>query len=318
MQSGIININKEAGFTSFDVVAKLRGILHIKKIGHTGTLDPQATGVLPICIGKATKVCSLLTDTDKTYTATMLLGQSTDTYDVFGNVTEKREVTTTPEEVQRVIDSFVGETEQIPPMYSAIKINGKKLYELARQGKVVERKPRRVTIYNEETLSIELPRVKFKVDCSKGTYIRSLCNDIGNELGTLGCMEELVRNRVGNFRLEDSYKISDIEKMMSEGTIGDAIIPIDKVFEKHPKRCVVDTATKLCINGAKLKGSDLVETNLNEFIQVSDTIGLPNKPQRVDCEDNLYRLYLSDGSFVGVYRKEGDTYSPEKMFYESV
>lgn len=318
MQSGIIIINKEAGFTSFDVVAKLRGILHIKKIGHTGTLDPQATGVLPICIGKATKICSLLTDTDKTYKATMLLGQSTDTYDVFGNVTEKREVITTPEEVQRVIESFVGEIDQIPPMYSAIKINGKKLYELARQGKVVERKSRRVTIYNEETLSIELPRVKFKVDCSKGTYIRSLCNDIGNKLGTLGCMEELVRNRVGDFCLEDSYKICDIEKMMDDGTIGDAIIPIDRVFEKHPKRCVVDSATKMCINGGKLKGADLVETNINEIESATKQSVEANKPQNTLNENELYCLYLSDGTFVGVYRKEGDTYSPEKMFYESV
>ena len=189
MKSGIINVYKEAGYTSFDVVAKLRGILHIKKIGHTGTLDPDAVGVLPICIGKATKVCDMLTNTDKTYVATLLMGVSTDTYDISGTILDEKEVNVTPEMVEKTIKSFIGEQDQIPPMYSAIKVNGKKLYELAREGKVIERKARRINIYNIEIIDINLPRVKMRIDCSKGTYIRSLCNDIGEKLGCHGCMD---------------------------------------------------------------------------------------------------------------------------------
>ena len=178
--NGIINIKKEKGYTSFDVVAKMRGILKMKKIGHTGTLDPDAVGVLPVCLGKATKVCELLTDKDKTYETVLLLGQETDTQDTSGEVlAEKPTDSLTEALVTEVIKGFLGDYDQVPPMYSALKINGKKLYELAREGKTVERKARKVKIHNIEIKEIDLPRVRMEVECSKGTYIRTLCDDIG-------------------------------------------------------------------------------------------------------------------------------------------
>ena len=197
MIHGIINVYKEKGFTSHDVVAKLRGIVGQKKIGHTGTLDPDATGVLPVCLGKATKLCDLLTDKDKTYEAVMLLGMTTDTQDVTGRILEEKSTETlTADKVREVIESFIGDYDQIPPMYSALKVNGKKLYELAREGKVVERKARPVKILDIRIIEMNLPRVRMEVSCSKGTYIRTLCHDIGEQLGCGGCMESLIRTRV--------------------------------------------------------------------------------------------------------------------------
>ena len=199
MKSGIINVYKEKGFTSFDVVAKLRGILKTKKIGHTGTLDPDAEGVLPVCIGRATKVCDILTDKDKVYEAVLLLGVETDTQDTTGEILKKLPVEESESVVKEAILSFVGEYAQIPPMYSALKVNGKKLYELAREGKTVERKARNVQIFSIEILEMDLPRVRMSVHCSKGTYIRTLCHDIGQKLGCGGCMEKLLRTKAGIF-----------------------------------------------------------------------------------------------------------------------
>ncbi|MBR6485868.1 MAG: tRNA pseudouridine(55) synthase TruB, partial [Lachnospiraceae bacterium] len=184
--NGIINIYKEPGFTSFDVVAKLRGICHQKKIGHTGTLDPDATGVLPVCLGSATRVCDLLTDKTKEYETVLLFGIVTDTQDISGKVLEEHYVNLTDEDVISCVKEFTGDIMQIPPMYSAIKVDGKKLYELARQGKEVERKPRPVTIHSIDIVDISLPRVTMRISCSKGTYIRTLCHDIGNRLGCGG------------------------------------------------------------------------------------------------------------------------------------
>ncbi|MDE7231820.1 MAG: tRNA pseudouridine(55) synthase TruB, partial [Lachnospiraceae bacterium] len=195
MYNGIMNVYKEAGFTSHDVVAKLRGICKQKKIGHTGTLDPDAVGVLPVCFGSGTKLCDMLTDWDKEYIATLRLGLVTDTQDISGRVLLK----TDPEKVQAVTEeqasesvmSFLGEYDQIPPMYSALKVNGKKLYELARAGREVERKPRRVQIRELEILEMSLSAIRFRVVCSKGTYIRTLCHDIGQKLGCGGVMKAL-------------------------------------------------------------------------------------------------------------------------------
>ncbi len=182
MIHGIINVYKEKGFTSHDVVAKLRGIVGQKKIGHTGTLDPDATGVLPVCLGKATKLCDLLTDKNKTYEAVLLLGKTTDTQDITGEVLEEKSTEAlTEEKVREAIEGFIGDYEQIPPMYSALKVNGKKLYELAREGKVIERKARPVKILDIQILEIDLPKVRMEVSCSKGTYIRTLCHDIGEK-----------------------------------------------------------------------------------------------------------------------------------------
>ena len=218
MIHGVLNVYKEKGYTSHDVVAKLRGIVKQKKIGHTGTLDPDAEGVLPVCFGKATKLCDLLTDKDKTYQAVLLLGQVTDTQDTSGQVLEKHSTEDlTNEKVENVIRSFEGEYDQIPPMYSALKVNGKKLYELAREGKEVERKARRITIHEIRILEINLPEVKLEVTCSKGTYIRTLCHDIGQKLGCGGCMKELLRTRVERFGLEDSIRLGEIAQLQKEG-----------------------------------------------------------------------------------------------------
>ena len=301
MKSGIINVYKEASYTSFDVVAKLRGILHIKKIGHTGTLDPDAVGVLPICVGKATKVCDMLTNTDKTYVATLLMGVSTDTYDTSGTVLDEKEVNVTPEMVENTIKSFIGEQEQIPPMYSAIKVNGKKLYELAREGKVIERKARRINIYNIEIIDINLPRVKMRIDCSKGTYIRSLCNDIGEKLGCHGCMENLVRERVGNFSIDNTIIIEEIQSLMNENRVEEVVLPIDSVFSSYPKIKVKAESQKACLNGAKLKFSDLVDGCYNE-----------------NSQHKYFRLYLENGEFVGIYQKKQNNLVIEKMFYENI
>ena len=183
MINGIVNVYKEKGFTSFDVVAKMRGIFKQKKIGHTGTLDPDAEGVLPVCLGRATKVCDLLTDKDKEYETVLLLGVVTDTQDLTGEALERKEVNASEKEVKSAILSFVGEYMQVPPMYSALKVNGQKLCDLARKGVTVERKARPVTIHGIEILSVDLPEVRMRVHCSKGTYIRTLCQDIGEKLG---------------------------------------------------------------------------------------------------------------------------------------
>lgn len=198
MISGILNIYKEKGYTSHDVVAKLRGIVGQKKIGHTGTLDPDAEGVLPVCLGRATKVCGLLTDKDKTYEAVLLLGRTTDTQDATGQILSERPLISdgreiTPEMAKACVMNFEGEYDQVPPMYSALKVNGKKLYELAREGKTVERKSRKVSIRRIRITEIDLPRIRMEVECSKGTYIRTLCHDIGEKLGCGGCMESLLR-----------------------------------------------------------------------------------------------------------------------------
>ena len=213
MVNGILNAYKEKGNTSHDVVAKLRGIVGQKKIGHTGTLDPDAEGVLPVCLGRATKVCDMLTEKDKTYEAVLLLGKETDTQDISGTVLRVGETEgLTQEQVKDCVMSFVGEYDQIPPMYSALKVNGKKLYELAREGKTIERKSRKVEIKEIRILEMALPRVRMEVSCSKGTYIRTLCHDIGEKLGCFGSMESLLRTKVSRFEIESSLKLSEIQK----------------------------------------------------------------------------------------------------------
>lgn len=249
MINGVINIYKEKGYTSHDVVAKLRGILRQKKIGHTGTLDPDAEGVLPVCLGKATKLCDLLTDKRKTYEAVLHLGISTDTQDMTGTVLEKREVTADPATVRSCIESFLGEQQQIPPMYSALKVNGRKLYELAREGKEVERKPRRVVFYHIEILETDLPLVRFRVTCSKGTYIRTLCHDIGRKLGCGGCMESLLRTRVERFDVKDAMRLSEVEAAVGEGCILSHVVTIEQMFSEYGRYTPLHNLTKCCATG---------------------------------------------------------------------
>ncbi|MBO6154069.1 MAG: tRNA pseudouridine(55) synthase TruB [Lachnospiraceae bacterium] len=296
MKSGIINVYKEAGFTSFDVVAKLRGILKIRKIGHTGTLDPDATGVLPICIGKATKICDLLTDRDKTYRAVMRLGIVTDTLDMSGNVLETNEVIVTEEDVKSAIMSFVGDIMQIPPMYSALKVNGQKLVDLARKGQVVERKPRPVTIYDISIEDITLPLVTFTISCSKGTYIRTLCDDIGRKLGCGACMESLERIKAAGFSVENALTLSDIERIRDEGDLDSIILAIDEALVEYPKVVAAEECTKILQNGGKVSADDLT---------------------LIDLDAEMVRMYMADDTFVGIYERVGDVYKPNKMFLEA-
>lgn len=307
MIHGIINVYKEKGYTSHDVVAKLRGIAGQKKIGHTGTLDPDATGVLPVCLGKATKVCDLLTDKDKTYEATLLLGKSTDTQDVSGEVLSEKDTNAlTDEEVRAVIESFVGDYEQIPPMYSALKVNGKKLYELAREGKVIERKARPVVIHEIVVKEMDLPRVRMEVTCSKGTYIRTLCHDIGEKLGCGGCMEALERTKVGRFEMKDSLKLEEIKHLKDEGKLEDVMISIDAMFCQYPGVFVKRKWESLAKNGNPLP------QNAVAVMQNSDTI----EKADLSPEESAYvRLYDEDGEFIAIYRKREKDYHIVKMFY---
>lgn len=293
MIDGILNIRKEAGYTSHDVVAKLRGILKQKKIGHTGTLDPDATGVLPVCLGKGTRLCDMLTDKEKTYVADLLLGVETDTQDISGSVLCKKEVHCTEKEVRTVVSGFLGEQMQIPPMYSAIRVNGRKLYELAREGQVVERKPRPVCFYQINILELNLPRVKLEVCCSKGTYIRTLCHDIGEKLGCKGVMEKLVRTKVGTFTLEESHTLEEIQRMVQEGTIHEAVIPVEQMFSHLPSFCCPEKLDKILKNGNPL--------------DIRAVTGHP--------AEGWIRAYDSQGVFVGIYAKKDERrYYPVKMF----
>lgn len=294
-RSGVINIYKEAGYTSHDVVAKLRGILKQKKIGHTGTLDPQAQGVLPVCLGKGTKLCDLLADHDKEYEAVLRLGITTDTQDMEGNVLQESSVQVSEEEVRTCILSFQGEQMQVPPMYSALKVNGKKLYELAREGKVVERKARPVTFHKIEVLWMKLPKVKIRVQCSKGTYIRTLCNDIGEKLGCGGCMEELLRTRVERFALEDAVKLDEVQKAMEEGTVDSLIFPVDRIFDQYPTAKTTTQGDLLVHNGNRL---------FSELLQ-----------EEPEAESGYVRVYDSEDTFIGLFEKKTDQLVPVKMFY---
>lgn len=211
MDAGIIVMDKPADFTSFDVVAKLRGILHIKKIGHTGTLDPIATGVLVVCVGRATKLVSKLTAEEKIYEAGVLFGEKYDTGDITGKLMKNDSVVITEDDFRTACQQFVGDIDQIPPMYSAKKVNGKKLYEYAREGIEVEREPERIHIYSIELLGFDFPHAQIRVHCSKGTYIRTLIEDISEAAGTVGTMESLRRTKNGDFSIEDAVTFEQLE-----------------------------------------------------------------------------------------------------------
>ncbi|MBQ2803393.1 MAG: tRNA pseudouridine(55) synthase TruB [Lachnospiraceae bacterium] len=297
MLNGIINIYKEAGFTSHDVVAKMRGICGQKKIGHTGTLDPQATGVLPVCLGNGTRLCDLLTDKDKEYVAELLLGTVTDTQDTTGEILQNLPVTVKEEEVREAILSFVGEYDQVPPMYSALKVNGKKLYELAREGKEVERKARRVKISEIEILEMRLPVVRMRVACSKGTYIRTLCADIGEKLKCGGTMQSLLRTRVGGFTLENAITLGALQKLRDAGELQKAVLPVDMVFAELGALHIAEKWQKLLENGNALYPNQTVEKD-------------------VYPAGEWVKIYRVDGSFAGVYTYDAERkwYKPVKMF----
>lgn len=293
MLDGIINIQKEKGYTSHDVVARLRRILGQKKIGHTGTLDPDATGVLPVCLGKATKLCDLLTDKEKTYQTELLLGIVTDTQDISGKILEQQPVSANEDEIRECILNFQGDIMQIPPMYSACKVQGKRLYQLAREGVEVERPPRPVCIYEIKVQEIRLPRVKMEITCSKGTYIRTLCHDIGRSLGCGACMEGLVRIRSGTFEIGQSLTLAQVENLKEEGNLEEHLIPIEDMLGHYPRLDCTPEEDRLLDNGNPLGAGEkgpLMEGSL--------------------------RVYDSQGVFKAIYRhKEGTgKYYPVKMF----
>ena len=251
--NGIIIVDKPQGKTSHDIVYAIRRLTGIKKVGHTGTLDPMATGVLPICIGSATKVADMLTLSDKAYTAEFVLGKTTDTLDAEGEILTETEVNVTGDEICAAIMSFVGEIEQIPPMYSAIKQNGKKLYELARQGIEVERKPRKVTINSIDILEINGKTVTIDVSCSKGTYIRTLCADIGEKLGVGAYMTKLRRTKTGIFDISESHTLEELGTLKKEtGTLKQVLITVDKLFYEYPEIILNEKQKKSVTNGVRM------------------------------------------------------------------
>lgn len=273
--NGVIIINKPIGITSFDVVFKVRKMAKTKKVGHTGTLDPLASGVLPICIGNATKLVDYIMIGEKQYKATLKLGVVTDTYDLEGKVIRTSDVSVTPNEVITVINGFIGESQQIPPMYSAIKVNGKKLYELARKGIEIEREKRKISIAKIQIHNIELPFVSFTVNCSKGTYIRSLCYDIGEILGCGATMTELERSGSGDFKIENSVKLEDL----TQETIENHLIGADTILKRFEALTVSDKFLKLLLNGVVINDKTLV-LNLKS--------------------DTSYRVYNQENSFIGI------------------
>ena len=309
MLNGIINVYKEVGFTSRDAVSKLTGILRQRKIGHTGTLDPAAEGVLPMCIGKATKLCELLTDHKKQYIAVIKFGIATDTEDITGEIIEETsfsddwyEEKLTEDNLSKVISRFVGKQLQTPPMYSAKRVGGKRLYELAREGKVIERKPCEITIYSIEIKNIDVSRreATIVVDCSKGTYIRTLCKDIGNELGCKAAMKSLIRTKTGDFLLENSYKLDEIEKLVRENRVSEIIIPIEDVFKNLQRVDVSGYAGILLENGGIIKAA-AVKPDIEAL-----------EPKNGE----KFRMYNDEGEFKAVYSYNGDinAFKIDKMF----
>ena len=300
MIHGVVNIKKEKGYTSHDVVAKLRGIVGQKKIGHTGTLDPDATGVLPVCLGKATKLCDMLTDKSKTYETVLLLGKTTDTQDISGEVLKEGDVSHIDSDaVVKCIGEFVGDYLQVPPMYSALKVNGKKLYELARQGIEVERKARPVVIHEINILEVELPRIRMEVHCSKGTYIRTLCHDIGEKLGCGACMEELIRTKVSRFEIADSFTLDEVRELKEAGRLNEILVAIDEMFDAYEAVTLKDEFVAFAYNGNLFKAKHLKENIVLE-------------------NGKLVRVYDEAGHFIAIYeyREQDRMFHIEKMFLD--
>ncbi|WIV20825.1 tRNA pseudouridine(55) synthase TruB [Paenibacillus polygoni] len=297
---GVLPVLKPAGFTSHDVVAKLRGILKMKRIGHTGTLDPQVTGVLPLCLGKATRVVEYLQELPKEYHATLRLGIATDTEDMTGEVTAQvDDVQVTYEQVEAALGRFNGVISQVPPMYSAVKVNGKRLYEIAREGKTVERKSREVTIHELELIRMEdvdgLPEISFRVLCSKGTYIRTLCVDIGEALGYPSTMVKLERTMSAGIPAGRCLTIEEIQQCAENDTLSKYLIPTDQSIWHFPSHTIESEQERSVLQGKKVSAS-YVQPALKE--------------------EGLFRLYSKEEQFLGIYEwdAESNTITPKKVF----
>lgn len=287
---GVINVFKNSGMTSFDVVRKIKKIARERKVGHTGTLDPEAFGVLPVCLGKATKIIDYIMTAPKTYKVIFSLGFKTTTYDLEGEVLDRKDISHLNEnEVLEVINSFKGTYSQIPPMYSALKKDGVRLYELARKGIEIEREGRDITIFDIKDISINLPEITMTVTCSKGTYIRSLCYDIGEKLNVYGTMVNLRRTATSIFKEEDSVNID----LLTEDNIEEYLIPIEDALEAYPKTIINNKFKNLLINGARVYDRRLLKDNIENNI--------------------LYRVYDEDNIFIGLGIKDKDGFKLEKL-----
>ena len=287
MSSGIIIIDKPEGWTSQDVAAKLRGVFQERRVGHGGTLDPMATGVLPIFLGRATRAVEFFESAEKEYIAGLRLGVETNTQDTTGEILNEQPVHITRDQVETVLEQFLGPQQQLPPMYSAVKIGGKKLYELARQGRTVERKPRDIQILELELLEGGGREYLFRVHCSKGTYVRTLCHDIGQALGCGGCMSSLQRTRAGCYSLEQAVPL---DRVIAAGDPGALLLPVDSLFQDLPAVTVSQRQLKPIFNGAAAKARDLAPGN--------------------------YRVYGPDGQFLMVGRADGTQLHTIKSFFE--
>ena len=287
MPCGIIIIDKPVDWTSQDVAARLRGVFHEKRIGHGGTLDPMATGVLPVFVGRATRAVEFFEHAEKEYVAGLRLGLETNTQDTTGEIVAEKPAAVTRQQVEEVLGRFVGPQKQVPPMYSAVKIGGKKLYELARQGKTVERKPRDIEILELELLDGAGADWLIRVRCSKGTYVRTLCHDIGQALGCGGCMSSLRRTGAGAYRIEQAVAMADLIAMENPEV---CLLPVDSLFAHLPAHTIHENQCKAVYNGAAVKAAALT--------------------------DGLYRIYAPDGEFLMVGRAKDGLLHTEKSFFE--
>lgn len=284
MPNGILIVDKPAGWTSQDVVAKLRGVLHEKRVGHGGTLDPMATGVLPVFAGRATRCVEFFESAEKEYEAGLRLGVTTDTQDTTGTVLETKPVSVSRAELEEVLQRFLGRQQQLPPMYSAIKIGGKKLYELARKGQTVERKPREIEILSLRVLDGADDLYHIAVRCSKGTYIRTLCHDIGRALGCGGCMESLRRTAAGCYTITQSHTM---DELAADPTA--FLLPMDSLFAEHPARTLTAPQEKKIRNGAAVAPWEA---------------------------DGVFRLYGADGAFLALAEGKNGSLKTIKSFFE--
>ena len=288
--NGIIIIDKPQEWTSNDVVSRLRRVFNTRRIGHGGTLDPMATGVLPVFVGRATRGVEFFEHAEKVYETTIRFGLTTDTEDITGKVLTETEVSLTEEDLQKVLPRFRGEILQVPPMYSAIKVNGQKLYDLARKGREVERQPRPITIHELELLEFSGKEARLRVRCSKGTYIRTLCKDIGEALGCGGCMAALRRVQAGEYTLEGSIPLRQLLDISERGEDVEAMLrPVDTMFASHEKLRLNEKQARLVKNG-------------NAFAS--------------DCPHGTYRVYAPDGEFLALCRADGGKVSTIKSFFE--
>ena len=284
--NGIVIIDKPEGWTSQDVVSKLRGVLHTKRIGHGGTLDPMATGVLPVFVGRATRGVEFFEHAEKVYETVLKPGVTTDTEDITGTVLTETDAFVTGEMLEKVLEQFRGEILQVPPMYSAIKVNGQKLYDLARKGKEVEREPRRITIHELTLLGMEAEGIRLRVRCSKGTYIRTLCKDIGQALGCGGCMASLRRIAAGSYTIGQAVPL---QTLIESDDPGSFLQPVDSLFTEYPAVTLTEKQEIRCRNG-------------NSF--------------SVAAQDGTYRAYSRDGEFLMLAKVEDGVMSTIKSFFE--